>query len=76
MANGRGGQFLEFIGDDGVRNIVRVSAIQWLSDTDECRDETFITVANRTVTIRAPLDHVREALAFEDAIVSVGLPGS
>ncbi|WP_158811441.1 hypothetical protein [Beijerinckia sp. L45] len=62
MAIERVGQFIEFIGDDGIRNVVRVTAIQWLCDSDEIADETFMTVANKTILVRAPLTEVRDAL--------------
>jgi hypothetical protein len=62
MTIDRVGQFIEFVGDGGQRCIARVSAIQLATDVDECRDESFITVASRTILVRAPLDEVRDAL--------------
>ena len=59
----RVGSFIEFLGDDGIRNIVRINAVQWACDTDETCEETFLTVANRTILVRAPLDELREVLA-------------
>ena len=43
---------------DGLRNVIRVSAIQMLSDTDQCRDSTMAVVAGRVLTIPLPLDDI------------------
>jgi hypothetical protein len=63
MSIERLGQFIEVEGEDGVRNVVRVNAIQLLCDVDELREETFMMVANRTILVREPLDEIREVLA-------------
>jgi hypothetical protein len=65
MAIERVGHFIEFLGEDGIRNLVRINAVQWLCDTDETAEETFLTVANKTILIRAPLDEVRDAIVQE-----------
>lgn len=56
------GGFLELVGDDGIRNLVRINAVQWLCDADETREETFLTVANRIILVREPLDRIKIAL--------------
>jgi hypothetical protein len=58
-----GYQFLELTDSEGRRNIVRIGSIQCISDSDEMHDECFLTVANRTFLVRAPLDEVRELLS-------------
>jgi hypothetical protein len=65
MAIERVGHFIEFLGEDGVRNLVRINAVQWLCDTDETAEETFLTVANKTILVRAPLDELRDAILQE-----------
>jgi hypothetical protein len=65
MAIERVGHFIEFLGEDGIRNLVRINAVQWLCDTDETAEETFLTVANKTILVRAPLDEVRDAIEGE-----------
>ena len=62
MAIERNGSFVEFVGDSGLRHMVRVTAIQCVSDSDEMANETHLTVANKTVLVPAPLDEVRDAL--------------
>ena len=57
------GRFLELVGEDGIRNLVRINAVQWLCDADESRQETFLTVANRTILVREPLDQIKLALS-------------
>jgi hypothetical protein len=61
------GGFLELGGEDGVRNLVRINAVQWLCDADETREETFLTVANRTILVREPLDQIKLALRSRPA---------
>lgn len=70
MAIKRIGQFIEFLGDEGVRNIVRVNAIQWMCDTDETAEETYLTVASRALLGRALLDELREALMVEGRLLA------
>lgn len=62
MAIERIGAFIEVIDEDGMRNIVRISAIQRACDVDEFREEAYLTVAGRIVLIRASLDEVRDVL--------------
>lgn len=57
---GRG--FIEVVDEEGLRNLIRVSAIQRVCDVDELREEAFILVAGRTIVIRASLDEVREVI--------------
>lgn len=66
MGAQRNGSFIGFIGEDGLRNLVRINAVQWLCDVDECQQETWLTVANRTILIREPLDTFLDALALEE----------
>ena len=55
-------QFIEFIDDDGNRNLVRVAAIQRVCDVDEMQSEAYLTVAGRTILVRASFDQIRDAL--------------
>jgi hypothetical protein len=48
MAIERIGNFIESIADNGLRHVVRVTAIQCVSDSDEMANETHLTVANKT----------------------------
>lgn len=41
---------------DGTRHLIRVSAIQFLSDADQCRDSTVITISGRPIVTPVPLD--------------------
>lgn len=61
----RRGAFIEVTDGDGKRNIVRISAIQCVFDVDEFREEAYLTVAGRTILIRASLDEMRDALLME-----------
>lgn len=62
MAVQRVGAFIEVEDQDGCRHLVRISAIQWLSDADQCRDETLLTAAGRTIHILRPLDELRNTI--------------
>jgi hypothetical protein len=55
-------QFLKLTDGEGRRNIVRIGSIQIASDTDEMRNECFLTVANRTFVVDVPLDDLEEML--------------
>lgn len=48
--------YLLLVDADGLRHVVRVSAIQMLSDGDQCCDTTIAVVAGRALTIPLPLD--------------------
>jgi hypothetical protein len=48
--------YLLLVDADGLRHVVRVSAIQLLSDGDQCRDTTIAIIAGRALTIPLPLD--------------------
>lgn len=65
----RYGHFIEFRGEDGIRYVARVSAVQLLSDVDELAAEAYVTVAGRTILVRSPLDE------FRDALLDDGLSG-
>ena len=60
------GQFIEFEGENGVRYLARVNAIQLVSDVDEMAEETYLVVAGRTILVRESLDHFREVLQGEE----------
>jgi len=51
-----GNHFIEVLDEDGLRNLVRINAIQQICDVDELREETYLTVASRTILVRTPLD--------------------
>jgi hypothetical protein len=68
MAIQRNGGFIEVVDEDGLRNLVRISAIQRVCDVDELRQEAFLTVAGRPILIRASLDDVRDLLADFGAV--------
>lgn len=65
----RFGPFLEFRDEGGCRHLIRLTSIQWMSDSDPCQDETLITAVGRTIQVHKPLDEVvrviREALAAQ-----------
>jgi len=56
------GAFIEVIDEDGMRNLVRITAIQRVCDVDEFREESYLTVAGRAILVRASLDEVRDVL--------------
>lgn len=66
------GGFLQVQDGDGCRHLLRVTSVQALSDTDLMRNETFITVAGRTIRVPQALDDIVELIApgeraeFED----------
>ncbi|WP_296709423.1 hypothetical protein [Rhodoblastus sp.] len=62
MAIERIGAFIEVIDEDGMRNLVRITAIQRVCDVDEFREEAYLTVAGRMILIRVSLDEMREVL--------------
>lgn len=51
-------QFLEVVGEDGCRHIVRVGSIQLFSDVDIMRDTTAIMVAGRQIVAPTSLDEI------------------
>jgi hypothetical protein len=65
MAIERIGAFIEVIDEDGMRNLVRITAIQRVCDVDEFKEESYLTVAGRPILIRASLDEVRKVLSVE-----------
>lgn len=50
--------FLILEDTDGVRHVVRIGAIQLLSDTDCCRDSSAVTVGGRILLVPLPLDRL------------------
>ena len=58
-----GNGFIEVLDEDGMRNLVRLNSIQRICDVDEIRDESYLTVAGRTILVRAPLDELRQIVA-------------
>jgi len=62
MAIERIGAFIEVIDDDGMHNLVRITAIQRVCDVDEFQAESYLTVAGRMILVRVSLDEVRELL--------------
>jgi hypothetical protein len=62
MKIGRNKHYLEVMDADGCRHLVRISSIQWLSDSDACRNETLLTAAGRTVHVPFELDVVRRLI--------------
>ena len=65
MAIERHGQFIQFRGEDGIRYVARISAVALVADVDEMAAEAYVTVAGRTILVRAPLDELRDALLDE-----------
>lgn len=51
---------------DGLRHVIRVSSIQMLSDSDQCRDMTVAVVAGRSIPLPTPLDEVLGLLGREN----------
>ena len=62
MKVSRNRQYLEFTDADGCRHLVKIASIQWLSDFDGCRNETWLTATGRTIHIPVELDVVRAAI--------------
>lgn len=60
MSIGTDRRYLELTDSDGLRHLIKVSSVQWLSDFDTCRDETLLTAAGRTIHLRLDLDVVRD----------------
>jgi hypothetical protein len=48
---------------DGLRHLVRVSAIQLLSDADPCGDTTVAVVAGRALAVPMPLEEFVQEVA-------------
>ena len=65
MSIERYGQYIEFRGEDGIRYVARITAVQFLSDVDEMAAEAYVTVAGRTILVLSPLDEFRNALLEE-----------
>lgn len=58
MIRGAPAQFLEILGEDGCRHVVRVGSIQLLSDVDIMRDTTALVVAGRQIVVPTSLDEI------------------
>lgn len=54
----RVGSYLQVQDEEGCRHLLRVTAVQALSDTDPLRNETFITAAGRTIRVPQSLDAI------------------
>lgn len=54
----RVGPFLEVVDGDGCRHLLRLTAIQLLSDTDMLQTDTLITAAGRTIRVPQALDEI------------------
>jgi hypothetical protein len=63
MPTARTPLFIELVDDDGNRNLVRVAAIQSVCDVDQMQTEAYLTVAGRTILVRAPFDRIRDILS-------------
>ena len=61
------GRWLMVEGENGIRHLCRVSAIQMISDIDELHEESYLVIAGRTVLVREPLDELRDELTYLDA---------
>lgn len=57
-----GRAFIEVQDSSGMRNIVRLSAIQVAVDLDELQEEMLVTVGGRTIPVCASLDELRQVL--------------
>lgn len=68
-----GQAFIEVQDENGLRNIVRISAIQVAVDLDELREEILVTVGGRTIPVRASLDELRLILE-EQTVRKIALP--
>lgn len=60
-----GPRYLRVVDEDGCRHLIRVTAIQVMSDADPIRDATIVVVAGRSICVPTPLDVVIEALDGE-----------
>lgn len=58
MNTDRIGPYLAVTDGDGLRHLIRIGAIQMLSDGDVCRDTAIIIVAGRPITVAEPLDEI------------------
>lgn len=58
MTTDRVGPYLAVTDGDGLRHLIRIGAIQMLSDGDVCRDTAIIIVAGRAITVAEPLDQI------------------
>lgn len=68
-----GHAFIEVQDESGLRNIVRISAIQVAVDLDELREDILVTVGGRTIPVRASLDELRLILE-EQTVRKIALP--
>lgn len=59
----RVGAFLEVLDEEGCRHLLRLTAIQAISDTDPLQNETLIIAAGRTVRVPRALDEIVDMLA-------------
>lgn len=59
---GRLGPYLAVVDEAGCRHLVRITAIQVMSDRDPCADSTSIIIAGRSLIVPRPLDQVVRVL--------------
>ena len=57
-----GSNYIEVLDEDGLRNLVRITAIQRIANVDEMSEEAYLFVAGRTILVRASLDEFRKLL--------------
>lgn len=62
MAVERLGPYLVVVNGDGLRHLIRIGAIQMLSDGDLCRDTTVIVVAGRAIVVAEPFDQLAKMI--------------
>lgn len=61
------GRWIEFEGENGIRHLCRITAIQMISDSDELQEESYVVIAGRMLLVREPLDDLRNELTYLDA---------
>lgn len=70
----RVGSYLQVRDEEGCRHLLRVTAVQALSDTDPLRNETFITAAGRTIRVPQSLDAIVGLIAPGERLMAEGEP--
>ena len=59
------GPFVQFIGEDGLQTIVKISAIQVAAESDATGTEVMLTAANRTFRMAGSLSDLKAVLQDE-----------
>lgn len=54
--------YLQLTDSDGIRHVIRISAIQLLSDADACQDSSILVVAGRSLSVPIPLDRLLSSI--------------